>query len=95
MNEDVRENQGIEESTMIETETKLMVAGLNAVDKALTPAPALRIITSFDYPPIPDRSMDWSAVREGYDGAEDSHCIIGRGPTEQAAIADLIEKESE
>lgn len=53
-----------------------------------------RIITTHEYPPIPDRSMDWSAVREGYDGAPDSHCIIGRGPTEQAAIDDLIEQEN-
>jgi hypothetical protein len=68
--------------------TLLMDATFKALDLP-------RIITSHDYPPIPDRSMDWSAVREGYDGADDSHCPIGRGRTEQEAIADLIEKESE
>lgn len=52
-----------------------------------------RIITEHVYPPIPDRSCDWSAVREGYDGAPDSHCLIGRGATEAAAIADLVEQE--
>lgn len=93
MNNDLTADQIIEEGTMIETETKLMVAGLSAVEKPLEPP--LRIITSYEYPPIPDRSMDWSAVREGYDGAQDSHCVIGRGPTEAAAIADLIERESE
>lgn len=57
-----------------------------------------RIVTEFIYPPIPDRSCDWSAIREGvYDGATDagwpSNCI-GLGPTEAAAIADLIEQET-
>ena len=43
--------------------------------------------TNFDYPPIPIRSMDWSAWR---DGREEWH--IGRGATESAAIADLREQ---
>lgn len=50
-----------------------------------------RIRTSFDYPPIPDRSCDWSAYREGYEPGDP----IGRGPTEQAAIDDLIDLEDE
>lgn len=54
-----------------------------------------KILTSFDYPPIPYRGADWSAVFDGYDGAEDANDIIGRGPTELAAIADLLEKERE
>ena len=56
-----------------------------------------RIHTSFDYPPIPIRSMDWSAVTDNYDGAEDSgnRGQIGRGPTEEAAIADLLEQLDE
>ena len=48
------------------------------------------IRTSFDYPPIPDRRFDWSAVTDSYDGAEDSQCPIGHGRTEQDAIDDLI-----
>ena len=49
------------------------------------------IITEHVYPPIPDRSNDWSAVRDGYEpGAK-----IGWGRTERAAIADLLEKEDE
>ena len=54
----------------------------------------VKIHTSHDYPPIPIRSMDWSAVTDDYDGAEDSgnRCQIGRGPTEEAAIADLLEQ---
>jgi hypothetical protein len=48
-----------------------------------------RIHTYFDYPPIPIRSMDWSAYRDGYEPG----CLIGRGPTKDAAIADLLEQE--
>ena len=45
----------------------------------------LTIKTSFDYPPIPIRSMDWSAW---YDGYEESG-PYGHGATEAEAIADL------
>jgi hypothetical protein len=57
----------------------------------------VKIHTSFDYPPIPVRSMDWSAVTDDYDGAEDSRTRsqIGRGATEQEAIADLLEQIEE
>lgn len=51
----------------------------------------LEIITTHVYPPIPIRSMDWSAVREGYE--PDSRCLVGWGRTEAAAIADLLEQE--
>ncbi len=53
----------------------------------------MKIVTSYDFPPIPDRNFDWSAIDEDtYDGAIDSatrHCI-GRGKTEAEAIADLM-----
>jgi hypothetical protein len=50
----------------------------------------VKIKTHFVYPPIPDRRFDWSAVDdEIYDG---EGCAIGYGPTEQAAIADLLEQ---
>jgi hypothetical protein len=49
-----------------------------------------KIITNFDYPPIPDRRLDWSAVFDDYDGAPDSNCPIGHGRTEAEAIADLL-----
>jgi hypothetical protein len=57
----------------------------------------IKIHTYFDYPPIPVRDMDWSAVTDDYDGAEDSSTRgqIGRGATEQEAIADLLEQISE
>lgn len=60
----------------------------------------LAITTEHVYPPIPDRSMDWSAVTENYDGGmvdydTPSRDPIGRGPTEQAAIDDLIEQITE
>jgi len=50
-----------------------------------------KIITSYDYPPIPNRNYDWSAIREDYDEGD----LIGNGKTEQDAINDLKVKESE
>lgn len=50
----------------------------------------MRIKTQFVYPPIPIRSFDWSAVDDNtYDGPGSP---IGWGPTEQAAIDDLLEQ---
>ena len=49
------------------------------------------IITHFEYPPIPIRDFDWSAVRDGYDAGD----LIGRGKTEADAIADLLALEDE
>lgn len=46
-----------------------------------------KIVTTHVYPPIPDRSNDWSAH---YEGLEEGPC--GRGPTEAEAIADLKEQ---
>jgi hypothetical protein len=46
------------------------------------------IVTEFVYPPIPSRDNDWSAVLAGYDAGDP----IGRGPTETAAVADLLEQ---
>ena len=50
-----------------------------------------KIITSFDYPPIPIRNYDWSAIREDYDEGD----LIGTGRTEQDAINDLVCQENE
>jgi hypothetical protein len=47
-----------------------------------------KIIANFDYPPIPLRDFDWSAVTDNYEPG----CPIGHGPTKAAAIADLIEQ---
>lgn len=60
----------------------------------------LKIITHHVFPPIPIRQFDWAAYREGYDADCDedgyfSHCLVGRGATEQAAIADLLLLEAE
>lgn len=49
------------------------------------------IETEYVYPPIPDRRFDWSAVRHGYDIGDP----IGRGPTEQDAIDDLLNWEAD
>jgi hypothetical protein len=48
------------------------------------------IRTTHEFPPIPIRSMDWSAVDDdSYDGEGSP---IGRGATEAEAVADLIEQ---
>lgn len=55
------------------------------------------IHTSHECPPIPIRDWDWSAVTDDYDadcdqdGFFSSH-PVGSGPTEEAAIADLLEQ---
>jgi hypothetical protein len=49
-----------------------------------------KIVTKYDPPPIPFRGCDWTAVFDDYDGAEDSHCPMGHGYTEQDAIDDLL-----
>lgn len=53
-----------------------------------------KVRTTYEYPPIPVRSMDWSAIYDDTcDGTEDSgnRGHIGRGATEAEAIADLVE----
>lgn len=52
----------------------------------------MKIVTEYWPKPIPIRQFDWSATTDNYDGAPDSHCPIGYGPTEAAAIADLNEQ---
>lgn len=55
----------------------------------------MKIITSYDKPPIPTRNMDWSAHTDNYeasyegDGHWSSNEPIGHGATEQEAIDDL------
>ena len=50
-----------------------------------------KIITSYDFPPIPIREYDWSAIRSDYDEGD----LVGYGKTEQDAINDLINQELE
>ena len=47
------------------------------------------IITHLDPPPVPSRQYDWEAIRRDYDEGDP----IGRGPTELAAIDDLLGQE--
>jgi len=49
-----------------------------------------KIHTSHDYPPIPVRDFDWSAIFDGYEPGES----IGHGRTEQEAIDWLVAEES-
>ena len=58
----------------------------------------MRILTNHDYPPIPIRTMDWSAWD---DDTYDADCNqdgyfstspMGHGATEQQAIEDLWEQ---
>ena len=61
----------------------------------------MKIRTSFDYPPIPVRNFDWSAIDEDtYDVDCDqdgyfSTSPVGHGRTEAEAIADLMEQLEE
>lgn len=48
----------------------------------------IKIRTEHVFPPIPDRRFDWSAVTDDYELG----CPIGRGPTEQEAIQDLLDE---
>jgi hypothetical protein len=50
-----------------------------------------KIVTSYWAKPIPIRQFDWEAFRDGCE--EDGG--YGYGPTEEAAIADLIENEED
>jgi hypothetical protein len=52
----------------------------------------MKIRTSHIYPPIPIRSFDWSAID---DDTYDYDSPIGYGPTEPAAIADLLQQIAE
>lgn len=49
-----------------------------------------RIKTIHEYPPIPIRTFDWCAYRDGYE----EYGNYGWGRTEEEAIADLLEIES-
>jgi hypothetical protein len=46
----------------------------------------MRVITEFIHPPIPDRSHDWRATRDGYEPGDK----MGYGRTERQAVADLL-----
>lgn len=62
----------------------------------------IAVSTAFEYPPIPCRNMDWSAVDDNsydasYEGEDEtghhwSSSPVGRGATEQEAIEDLLEQ---
>ena len=49
------------------------------------------IVATHNPPPIPDRRFDWNAVRADWDLGMPT----GFGPTQEAAIADLLELEEE
>jgi hypothetical protein len=49
----------------------------------------MKIIVTFDFPPIGTRDMDWSAIDDSTYGGEPND-PIGYGPTRESAILDLI-----
>jgi hypothetical protein len=70
-----------------------MNIGLNKIEHN---GKTYNIRISYDFPPIPIRDLDYSAIDDDtYDGAEDSHCPIGTGATPEAALAELFEKIDE
>jgi hypothetical protein len=48
----------------------------------------MKIVTDYVNPPIPVRNFDWQATTSDYEPGDP----VGRGETEQEAIADLLEK---
>lgn len=56
-----------------------------------TPRHEARIVTEHVFPPIPIRTMDWCAWRDGF---EEAHGY-GWGETEAEAIWDLHRREAE
>ena len=53
----------------------------------------VNVATSYEYPPIPIRDFDWSAI--DYDTFDGEGSPSGSGRTEEAAISDLIEQLKE
>jgi len=49
------------------------------------------IVTSFIDPPIPVRTHDWCAYRDG----DEEGCRYGWGRTKEEAVADLLRYEEE
>jgi hypothetical protein len=50
----------------------------------------MNIITRHEFPPVPCRDWDYSAIdSDTYDGPGSP---LGEGPTKEAAIADLLEQ---
>lgn len=49
---------------------------------------SLRVVTSYDPPPIPVPFYDWTATTEDYEPGD----LIGWGATEEEAVADLREQ---
>lgn len=49
----------------------------------------MHIVVQHIFPPIPDRRFDWCAVPAEWDLG----MPVGFGPTQEAAIADLLELE--
>ena len=52
---------------------------------------ARKIITTFVYPPIPDRRWDWQAITDDYEGG----APLGSGATEREAVLDLLDQLEE
>lgn len=51
----------------------------------------VNIRTSNDRPPVATRRFDWSAVEDNYEPGDP----VGQAETEEAAIADLVQKLEE
>ena len=51
------------------------------------------IIIHYEHPPIPIRTMDWSAWRDGDEPDYLGHMRIGFGPNPEAALKELLELE--
>lgn len=54
-----------------------------------------KIVTSHDYPPIGDRSLDWSARWDNDEPNDSGGMKMGHGSTEGTAISDLLQQGEE
>jgi len=51
----------------------------------------MNIVTHYEHPPIPSGAFDWAATFDCYEPGD----LIGRGPTEAAAVLSLEEQANE
>jgi hypothetical protein len=70
------------------TWTPKRVMEVEAREQAASDALKARVRTEHVFPPIPDRSHDWRATFDDYEPGDP----MGYGPTESAAINNLIEQ---
>ena len=53
----------------------------------------MRLVTVAEFPPVPSREFDYYVYdADTYCGCSDCHCVVGFGPTPEAALANYHEQ---